>query len=39
MASVAIGVIAALVVPATPITRMLIGWDIGVLLFIVAAAA
>jgi uncharacterized membrane protein len=38
MASIAIGVIAALAVPATAITRMLIGWDIGVLVFIVAAA-
>jgi uncharacterized membrane protein len=38
MASIAIGVVVALAVPVTPITRMLIGWDVGVLVFIVAAA-
>jgi uncharacterized membrane protein len=38
MASIALGVIAAFVVPATPITRMLIGWDVGVLVFILGAA-
>ena len=36
--SVAIGLVAMLALPATPITRMLIGWDVGVLIYLVAAA-
>ena len=36
--SVAIGLAVMLALPATPITRMLIGWDIGVLIYLVAAA-
>ena len=39
MASVALGVVAMLLVPAAPITRVLIGWDIGVVIFIASAAA
>jgi uncharacterized membrane protein len=38
MASVAIGIVAMLAMPAAPMTRMLIGWDVGVLVFIVTAA-
>jgi uncharacterized membrane protein len=36
--STVLGVVAALAVPAAPITRMLIGWDAGVAIFIAAAA-
>ncbi len=36
--SVAIGLAVMLVLPATPITRVLIGWDVGVLVYLVAAA-
>lgn len=36
--SVLLGFVVMLVVPATPITRMLIGWDVGVLIYLVAAA-
>jgi uncharacterized membrane protein len=36
--SVAIGVAAMLALPASPITRMLIGWDLGVLIYLAAAA-
>jgi uncharacterized membrane protein len=36
--SAALGVIATLVLPGAPITRMLIGWDLGVVLYLVAAA-
>src|SRR3954453_8185472 len=36
--SAALGLITALVLPATLITRMLIGWDVGVLIYLVAAA-
>jgi uncharacterized membrane protein len=36
--SAALGPITALVLPATLITRMLIGWDVGVLIYLVAAA-
>jgi uncharacterized membrane protein len=36
--SATIGVVVMLVVPAAPITRMLIGWDVGVLIYLVAAA-
>ena len=36
--SVAIGLVVMLALPAAPITRMLIGWDIGVLIYLVAAA-
>jgi uncharacterized membrane protein len=36
--SAAIGLITALVLPAASITRMLIGWDVGVLIYLVAAA-
>ena len=36
--SVAIGLAVMLALPATPITRVLIGWDIGVLIYLVAAA-
>ncbi len=38
MACIAIGIVTALVVPATPITRALIGWDVGVIIFLVSAA-
>jgi uncharacterized membrane protein len=38
LASIAIGVIAAIAVPATAITRMLVGWDVAVLIFIAGAA-
>jgi len=37
MACVAIGIITLLVVPAPPITRALIGWDVGVLAFLISA--
>jgi len=36
--SAALGLITMLVLPATLITRMLIGWDAGVLIYLVAAA-
>jgi uncharacterized membrane protein len=36
--SVVIGLVAMLVLPGTPITRILIGWDIGVLIYVAAAA-
>jgi uncharacterized membrane protein len=36
--SAALGLITILVLPATSITRMLIGWDVGVLIYLVAAA-
>jgi len=36
--SAALGLITTLVLPATLITRMLIGWDVGVLIYLVAAA-
>jgi uncharacterized membrane protein len=36
--SAAIGVAAMLALPASPITRMLIGWDLGVLIYLAAAA-
>jgi uncharacterized membrane protein len=36
--SVLLGLVVMLVVPAAPITRMLIGWDVGVLIYLVAAA-
>ena len=36
--SATIGLVVMLVVPAAPITRMLIGWDVGVLIYLVAAA-
>jgi uncharacterized membrane protein len=36
--SVAIGLAVMLALPATPITRVLIGWDTGVLIYLVAAA-
>ena len=36
--SVAIGLVAMLVIPASLTTRMLIGWDIGLLIYLVAAA-
>jgi uncharacterized membrane protein len=38
MISAAIGVAAMLALPAGPITRMLIGWDFGVLIYLAAAA-
>jgi uncharacterized membrane protein len=38
MISAAIGVVAMLALPASPITRMLIGWDLGVLIYLAAAA-
>ena len=38
MISAAIGVAAMLALPASPITRMLIGWDLGVLIYLAAAA-
>jgi uncharacterized membrane protein len=37
MASIALGVVTAVVVPFAAITRMLIGWDVGILLFIAGA--
>jgi uncharacterized membrane protein len=37
--SAVIGVIAAVVIPTSPLTRVLLGWDIGVALYLVAAAA
>ena len=36
--SAALGLITMLVLPATLITRMLIGWDVGVLIYLAAAA-
>jgi uncharacterized membrane protein len=36
--SVLLGLVVMLVMPAAPITRMLIGWDVGVLIYLVAAA-
>jgi len=36
--SATIGLVVMLVVPAAPITRMLIGWDVGVLIYLAAAA-
>jgi uncharacterized membrane protein len=36
--SVAIGLVTMLVLPVAPITRMLIGWDVGVAIYLVAAA-
>jgi uncharacterized membrane protein len=36
--SAAIGVAAMLALPASPITRMLLGWDLGVLIYLAAAA-
>ena len=36
--SVPLGLVTTLALPAPPITRMLIGWDTGVLLYLVAAA-
>jgi uncharacterized membrane protein len=36
--SATLGLVVMLVVPAAPITRMLIGWDAGVLIYLVAAA-
>jgi uncharacterized membrane protein len=36
--SAALGLITILALPATLITRMLIGWDVGVLIYLVAAA-
>ena len=36
--SAAIGVAAMLALPAAPITRMLLGWDLGVLIYLAAAA-
>jgi uncharacterized membrane protein len=38
MICVALGVVTALAVPANPITRMLIGWDTGILLYLAGAA-
>jgi uncharacterized membrane protein len=35
---VLLGLVVMLTVPAAPITRMLIGWDVGVLIYLVAAA-
>jgi uncharacterized membrane protein len=37
MASIALGIVTALVVPFSTMTRMLIGWDVAVLLFIAGA--
>jgi len=37
-ACVLLGLVVMLVVPATPITRMLIGWDVGALTYLAAAA-
>jgi uncharacterized membrane protein len=37
--SIAIGIVIMLVLPTSPTTRMLVGWDIGVLIYLVAAAA
>jgi len=39
LVAVAAGVASALVVPLAPITRVLIGWDAGVILYLVVAAA
>ena len=36
--SVLLGLVVMLVVPGSPITRMLIGWDVGVLIYLAAAA-
>jgi uncharacterized membrane protein len=36
--SVVLGLIAMVATPATPITRVLIGWDLGVLVYLAAAA-
>lgn len=36
--SAAIGLVTTLVLPAASITRMLIGWDVGVLIYLIAAA-
>ena len=36
--SVVLGLIVMAAMPASPITRMLIGWDVGVLVYLVAAA-
>lgn len=36
--SAAIGVVAALLAPGSPITRALIGWDVGVLIYLIVAA-
>jgi uncharacterized membrane protein len=36
--SAALGLVTTLVLPASLITRMLIGWDVGVLIYLVAAA-
>ncbi len=36
--SVVIGLIVMLALPAAPIIRMLIGWDVGVAIYLVAAA-
>ncbi|MCX7311829.1 MAG: DUF1345 domain-containing protein [Hyphomicrobiales bacterium] len=38
MVSVAIGIAAMLALPAAPITRILMGWDLGVLIYLAAAA-
>jgi uncharacterized membrane protein len=38
VACVLLGIVVMLVVPAAPITRLLIGWDVGVLAYLVAAA-
>jgi uncharacterized membrane protein len=38
LASIVIGILTMLLVPGSTITRMLIGWDIGVTVFIVSAA-
>lgn len=37
MASIAVGIAAMLIVPGAPLTRVLIGWDAGVLFFIAGA--
>jgi len=36
--SIALGLVAMLALPAPPITRILIGWDLGVLVYLAAAA-
>ena len=36
--SIAIGLVAMLAIPGGPTTRMLIGWDLGLLIYLVAAA-
>ena len=38
MISAAIGLAAILLLPAAPVTRMLIGWDVGVVIYLVSAA-